>query len=385
MAAYGGAVYLAALAGAVVGGLVTYYTSWRWVFYLNLPVGLAVFAAGRRLLAPDRLLTPGPVPFDFVGLFFFLATVVSLVVVLDMGQYWGWATSPFFVPWLAALVLSGSAFVLWGVLAREPVINLRVCGVRNCGLGLAIKALFTVNLYALVAALSAYMIELRGYQWWQGALVVLPALAGLAATMLLGVRFGGAGGRKARMLAGFAVMAAATWWISSVDLYTDKRWLAAALGVWGAGAGLVVVPALLTIFEGLTPEETAHAAGLYNCTRLLPAVAVVTVLMLTLLQQRADTYFDTLRKDITYNRPVVSQTTRHVTRHFADRGGSAATSRKQAHALLSRWVHANARAYAFGAILKVLTIAPVLGAALVLFVRRAPVGISPGPDPLRRV
>jgi DHA2 family multidrug resistance protein len=367
MALYGLAVYLAALAGPVVAGLLTAALSWRWVFYLDLPLGLAAAARAVRLLEAERPAPAGPVPFDFVGLVLFLAAVAALNVVLDMGQYWGWATSPFFVPWLAALVICGGAFVLWGALARAPLIDLRLFAVRNYALGIAIKAVFSINLYVLLGLLSAYMIGLRRYQWWQGALVFLPAAAVFAVLAAGSVRWQSY--RRGRMFAGMALMALATWSISAVDLYTDKRWLAAGVALWAAGAGLVLVPVMRTIFEGLTPAQTLHAAGVFNMTRLLPAYAA-GALLAALLVQRADAHFDRLREDVTYNRPIVSETTRHLLRHYADRGSGLERSRQQARATLGRWVHANARAFALQTILRYLALVPVVGMGMVVFVRR---------------
>ena len=127
------------------------------------------------------------VPFTWIpGLLWFVLKICFLLfvfmvlcgtVVLDMGQYWGWFTSPFFVPWFVAFALLASGFVFWGLRAPAPLIDLRPFGERNFGVGLTIKALFSANLSVLLSLLSAYMIGARGYQWWQGALVILPALA----------------------------------------------------------------------------------------------------------------------------------------------------------------------------------------------------------------
>jgi DHA2 family multidrug resistance protein len=365
MAVYGLTVYLASLLGPVVGGLLTAWLSWRALFLMNLPLGLTAAALGAWLLPRDRPAPAGPVRLDVVGLVLFLGSVAALSVVLDMGQYWGWLRSPFFVPWLAALVVLGAGFVLWGTLAAEPLINLRLFAVRNYALGIGIKAAFSINLYALLGLLSAYMIELRGYQWWQGALVLLPAFVTLSATTAASVsrvRY-----HRLRMGAGLALMALATWVMGAVDLYTDKRWLAALLGVWGAGAGLVVVPVMLTLFEGLTPAETLQAAGVYNITRMLPAF-VVGATLVTVHTQRADAHFDRLRQRITHNRPLVSETRHHLAHHYAARGSSAGVQQKQAHATLGRWAHANAKAFAFQTVLRYLALVPALGVGLVWFV-----------------
>src|SRR5690606_5723229 len=134
--------------------------------------------------------------------------------------------------------------------------------------------IFSVNLFVLASLLSGYMIGARGYQWWQGGLVFAPATVAMVVAMLAGARFGGDRDRKLRIFAGLATMAAATWQLGRVDLYTSKVELAALLGVWGAGAGLAIGPTMLTVFAGLPREALAHAAGVFNIFRSIPVFAV---------------------------------------------------------------------------------------------------------------
>jgi EmrB/QacA subfamily drug resistance transporter len=368
MAIYGMGVYLSALAGAPLAGLLTAWYSWRLLFILNLPLGLAVGLLAWWALPPDRPASRDRPPFDWLGLSLLASLVVALSVVLDLGQYWGWLTSPFFVPWFVGLVVSLAAFVAWGVLAPAPLVNLRPLGVRHFTLGLGIKMAFSVNLYVLVGLLSGYMIGLRGYQWWQGSLVLLPALAAMFAALLAGTFWGTDGNRKARMFLGLALMALSTGLLSVVDLYTAKGWQAVHLAVWGAGAGLVTGPALLTTFEGLSAEQTLRTAGVFNILRSLP-VFVAGGILGTLLTRHTDARFDVLRQTIRYNRPVVEETRRGSASYFLQQGSSRAVAGKQAHAALGRWVHANARSFALQDVLGLLAMVPAAGLILVLLVR----------------
>lgn len=370
MALYGMSVYLPALAGAPLGGLLTAWLSWRLVFLVNLPLGGLVAATAWRVLPPDRPAEPAPERFDWLGLGLLLAWVSCLNVVLDLGQYWGWLHSPFFVPWFVGLVVALAAFVAWGVWGRDPLINLRPLAVPHFALGLGIKVLFSINLFVLVGLLAGYQITLRGYQWWQGSLVLLPALATMALGVVAGVAVGNDGNRKARMFLGLALMATATWLLAALDVYTAKGWLTLHLAVWGAGAGLVVGPALLTAFEGLTNEQTLRTAGVFNILRSLPVFLVAGTLA-TLLTQRTDAHFDTLRQDIRYNRPVVAQALRAPAQHYVQRGSGRGTAGKQAHATLARWVHGNARAFALQDVLRLLALVPAAGLLLVPLVRVA--------------
>lgn len=364
MALYGMAIYIPALAGATLGGLFTTLLSWRLIFAVVFPLGLTAGSAAWLLLPPDREATRPRGTFDLFGLFLLLSWISTMSVVLDMGQYWGWLASPFFVPWLAGFVLSFAAFLAWGIFAAAPLINLRVLANRNFSLGLGIKALFSIDVIVLVSLLSNYMVNLRGYQWWQASLVLAPASLTMLASLLAGVLIGSDANRKARMLVGLAVMSAATAAFAWVDVYTSKFLLAAWMTFWGAGAGLVVGPALLTAFEGLDTEETLRAAGIFNIFRSLPAY-IAGAILAVLLTQGTDKQFDVLRQTIRYNRPIVADALRDPERHFTERGSPAVFASAQAHAGLGRWVHLNARAFAFQGIFFYLAMVPALGIVLV--------------------
>jgi DHA2 family multidrug resistance protein len=379
MAIYGMGVYLSALAGAPLGGLLTAWSSWRLLFLVNLPLGALVGLLAWWALPPDRPADPVRPPFDWLGLGLLASCVVTLSVVLDLGQYWGWLTSPFFVPWLVGLAVSGVAFVAWGTWASAPLVNLRPLAVSHFALGLGIKIAFSVNLYVLVALVSAYMIDLRGYQWGQGSLVLLPALAAMLVALLAGTYWGTDGNRKARMFVGLALMALATGLLSVLDLYTARGWQAAHLTMWGAGAGLVAGPALLTTFEGLSNEQTLRTAGVFNILRTLP-VFVAGGILGTLLTQHRDAQFDVLRQTVRYNRPTVAEALRGTQSHFLQQGSDRALAGKQAHAALGQWVHANARAFALQGVLRLLALVPAAGLVLVLLVH-VPARATSAPRP----
>ena len=376
MAIYGIGLYLAAILGSSLGGFLVHAFSWRSVFLVNFPIGFIILVFGVYIHPTVATLQQESKPFDLVGFLLFAGWVLTMIVVLVMGQYWGWFCSPFFVPWFLALVVAFSGFVIWGVFARDPLINLRPLAVRNFGLGLCIKGVFAIDLYLLLGFISSYMINLRGYQWWQGALVFLPGFCSMLGTMLIGARWGRDHNRKARMFLGMAGMTVMTWYIAAhVDLYWSKVPLSIALTLWAACAGFVIGPAMLTIFHGFSSSRLGYAAGVYNIIRTLPAFCVGALLVI-LLTRQSDFQFDRLRLDITHNRPLVTETYKRIEHHFAERGSGRALQKKQAQALMTKWVHANARVFAFRTGLKYLALVTALGPLLILFLHPPPTIVS---------
>ncbi len=130
------------------------------------------------------------------------------------------------------------------------------------------------------------------------------------------------------MFVGLAVMSAATWQFFLLDMYTSKFWMAAVMGVWGLGAGLVIAPALRIMFEFLPLEEAVTLAGVFNILRALPAY-IVTVTLVTFWTQGTDIQFDTLRQTVQYNVPVAQASYRSAAERFAIRGSAHSESEKQ--------------------------------------------------------
>jgi hypothetical protein len=183
----------------------------------------------------------------------------------------------------------------------------------------------------------------------------------------LGALFGTDANRKARIFIGLAIMAGATAAVRNVDLYTAKALIATYLACWGAGAGLVIGPALLTAFENLSSEEALHSAGFFNIARSLPAYIVGSILVI-LLTQNTDAQFDVLRQNIRFNRAIVEQAFVQADRHFVNHPSSGGPPGKQAHAFIGKWVLANARVFALQGIFGLLSMTTAAGLALVALI-----------------
>lgn len=360
MALYGMAVYVPSLAGAVVGGLATAWISWRMIFWIDIPLALAMAAVAWRLLPPDRSLQRSSMRFDFFGAMILICCVISLNVIVDLGQYWGWTNSRFLVSWLVGGIVAVMAFVVWGLYGQNPLIALRPLARRHFAYGLAIKVAFTVNLYVVLEMVSSYMINLRHYQWWQGALVIAAALIAMIIGIVMGVLIGSNDNRKLRMSVGLIIMSLTTWQLAVLDVYTAKTLLAAILAVWGWGAGLVCGPALTTTFERLSFQQAMEGAGVFNIARTLPAF-VVGGLAITLVVRHGDENFDWYRLDIQHNRPVVQQALRDVTQHAINRGSDHTSASRQAHAVLTGWVHANSTTYGYQDVFRFMALVPCIG------------------------
>ena len=228
MTLFGVAALFAPVVGPTLGGYLTDNYNWRWIFYINLPIGTLAFVASYFLLDdPDYLkaeraeLKSKPLNFDYIGLGLLALTVSCWEIVLSKGQQWDWFGDPF---WRVQTLASLFALALGGLIFRElrianPVVNFRPLAERNFAMCCIIIFCAFGTLYAASTSLPALLQSLFGYDAYHSGLVMSPS--GIAAIAVL-VVVGGLLGRgiDARWMigAGLVVVGAANYWMSLMNL-----------------------------------------------------------------------------------------------------------------------------------------------------------------------
>ena len=166
-------------------------------------------------------------------------------------------------------------------------------------------------------------------------------------------------------------MAAGTWLLSDLDLFTDKRWLAAVVALWASGAGLMASPVICTPLEGLDPQQVASSASIKNLFRVLPSFVgggIVSVL----IERRTDARFDSMRQLLTTNRPPILDVYRGLVDYLTLHGFSPDDAAAQARRIITQFLRDNATVYADQAAFQYLALLPVLGVALAFLLRPSP-------------
>jgi MFS transporter, DHA2 family, multidrug resistance protein len=228
MTLFGLAALIAPVVGPTLGGWITDSYSWRWVFLINVPVGLLAFAGCYILLRdPDYLinqrmeLRKQPFHFDSIGLSLLVITIVCWEVMLSKGQEWDWLGDPFWrVQTLAVLFAAGLiGLIFWELRHPNPVVNFRPMRERNFSACCLIIFCAYAVLYASSTSLPGLLQSLFGYDALNAGLVMSPG--GFFAIVALPVVGGLIGrGTDARWLiaAGVLTMAAGSYWMSQLNL-----------------------------------------------------------------------------------------------------------------------------------------------------------------------
>jgi MFS transporter, DHA2 family, multidrug resistance protein len=228
MTLFGLAALLAPVVGPTLGGWITDSYSWRWVFFINVPVGLLALAACYVVLRdPDyvvaqrRELRKRPFRFDSIGLSLLVVVIVCWEVVLSKGQEWDWLSDPFWrVQTLAVLFAIGLiALIYWELRHPSPVVNFRPLRERNFAACCIIIFCAFAVLYASSTSLPSLLQSLFGYNALNAGLVMSPAgIFAVLAMPIVGRLLGRGTDARWMIAAGLLTMAAGNYWMSQMNL-----------------------------------------------------------------------------------------------------------------------------------------------------------------------
>ena len=228
MTLFGLAALIAPVVGPTLGGWITDEYTWRWVFLINVPVGLLAFAACyAKLRDPEYLvaqrleLKKRPFQFDSIGLSLLVIVMVSWEVMLSKGQEWDWLGDPFWrVQTLAICFAVGlAALLFWELRHRSPVVNFRPLRERNFAACCIIIFFAYAALYGASTSLPGLLQSLFGYDALDAGVVMSPAgFFAIVAMPIVACMLGR--GRDARWLiaAGLLGMTAGNYWMSQMNL-----------------------------------------------------------------------------------------------------------------------------------------------------------------------
>ena len=269
MALYGLGVVVAPIIGPTLGGWITDNYSWRWIFYINLPIGiLAAFMANTFVQDPPYIKNQKPGAIDYIGFGLMALGLASLELTLDMGQQNDWFSSSFIIfTTVAALTLLAS-FILWELYGTdEPIVNLRIFKNRNFAVGTILIASVGVVLYGSTALLPLFLQTLLGYPAVQSGLAVSPrGIGSLISMLIVGRLIGKIDGRYLIMF-GFAVLAYSTYMLTGINLEIATNSIIFPIIISGFAMGFVFVPLTTLSMGTLSNEQLGNATGIYNLMR----------------------------------------------------------------------------------------------------------------------
>jgi EmrB/QacA subfamily drug resistance transporter len=266
---------LAAAAGPVLGGLLV-QASWRWVFIVNVPIGIAAIVAGRRVL-PRIPAEGGPLP-DLAGAVLLAAGIGGLTLALVEANAWGWSSWRVAVVLLAALASLG-AFLLRSRSHASPILELALLREPRYALAVGATALFSAAFGAMLLSIVLWLQEDWGWSALKAGLAVAPGPLMVPPISLLSGRLIPRFGSGGVIAAGCVLFAGGiVWWATAIRLEPDYL-PDAVVGMLltGAGVGLAFPTLFATATSALPPSRFATGAAVVSMARQIGFAVGVAV------------------------------------------------------------------------------------------------------------
>jgi EmrB/QacA subfamily drug resistance transporter len=277
MAPLGAVFGVSAVAGPLLGGWLTDAVDWRWVFWINLPLGAAVLAISALTLPlPKRKNTAA---IDYAGMILLALALTGMVLTATWGgSQYAW-TSAAILTLAAVTVALTVAFVVVEIRAAEPVIPMRLFRNRTFTVTTLLGLLVGAGLMGAIAYLPTHLQMAYGLDATESGLLLLPMVVAMfAATMASGAVVTKTGRYKALPIAGTLIAAGGMLAMSTLDLGTPLWQLCVYLGLLGAGLGLFMQIIVLAVQNAVSPHEIGTATSSNNLSRELGVTVGVAVL-----------------------------------------------------------------------------------------------------------
>jgi len=302
MALFGGGIMIGPILGPVLGGWLTDSYNWRWVFLVNLPVGVICTLLLVRFLPKTEQHARR---FDMFGFILLAVAIGSLQLFLDRGAQKDWLQSWEIIIELGLAIGGFWMFVVHIVTAKEPLFERGMFADRNFATGLLFMAVTGVLLLAGLALLPPLLQNLYGYSVLQSGYLTAPRGVGTLISMLLAGRL--VGKFDARLLVGIGVvlMGTSLWMMTGFALDQPSMPVITSGVVQGLGLGLIFVPLQSLAFETLKPHLRTTAASLLNLARNVGGSVGISVVSAQLIRMSQVAHADLASNITSQTLPMV--------------------------------------------------------------------------------
>jgi MFS transporter, DHA2 family, multidrug resistance protein len=328
---------IAPVAGPLLGGWISDNYSWPWIFFINIPVGIAtvyaIWAIYRDRESPIRKL-----PIDSVGLGLLVVWIAALQIMLDKGKELDWFGSTQIVVLAVVAVVGFVLFMIWELTEDHPVVDLTLFGRRNFAMGALTLSVAYGVFFGNLVLLPLWLQTQMGYTATDAGYVLAPV--GFLAVLMSPIigRLVGKVDSRAIATASFLLFAIIAWLRSRFNVQADMATLLFPTILQGAAVACFFIPLVSITLSGLPPERIASASGLSNFARIT-AGAFGTSIYTTLWENRAALHHAQLADAVNNGNAAALQAFGNL--------GAAGLDRTQTLALLNRLVDQQAYMLAF--------------------------------------
>lgn len=346
MAAFGIGILLAPILGPTLGGYITDNFSWRWIFYLNLPVGLVSLFMIRQFVVDPSYIHRKPGRVDLWGIGFLALGIGSLQIVLDTGQRNDWFSSDYIRFFAICCVAGLAALIIREMRTRDPVVDLRALANRTFSAGVFLIGLLGFVLYASLVLLPIYLQTLLGYPAYNAGLALSPrGIGSLATTPLAGYLTGKTNPRRL-LIFGVLLGTVTMFDLSKLNLnagYWDIFWPQV---FQGAALSFLFIPLMAISMSSIPKEKMGNATSIFNLMRNIGGSFGIAI-MSTFLSRRNQLHQNHLIEKIQPGTPASREMLRGLQGMFHVNGADNVTASRKALGALYGMVQRQAAMLSF--------------------------------------
>ncbi|MCX8042761.1 MAG: DHA2 family efflux MFS transporter permease subunit [Desulfobacterota bacterium] len=304
---YGLGASCAPALGPTLGGIITEHLSWRWIFYVNLPIGLfgifltlvVLWETGDRSLQPKR--------FDLPGFFTMAIAFGSFITFLSKGQEKGWLQSDFILALIIIFCVSLPLFIWIELTTEYPLFDLRIFRYRNFTLSMLCMFAMSAAIYGIFMMIPLYLERFRQFTTLTTGLTMLPGSIMAGVGVFIAGYLSDKYDPQKLFLYSSVFMFLTGLLLSSIDMDTERTTIVVLFMLWNIPLAFNFPPIQAIGFSGVPDDKISLVSCGQNASRLL-AGSVGTAIAVTILERRADLFFETFGRHVSYDNIVAMNT-----------------------------------------------------------------------------
>jgi MFS transporter, DHA2 family, multidrug resistance protein len=376
MGFWGLGIVVAPILGPVVGGWITETYNWRWVFYINLPVGaMSIYMIQRYVFDPPylRKVSQG---IDYWGMGMLVVGIGALQFVLDKGQTEDWFESNLIVTLAVVSAVSLIALIWYELHTDAPIVDLRVFKNRTYATGVLLMTVVGFVLYGSLVLLPVMLQTLMGYSSLEAGKAMAPrGMGSLIMMPIVGMLTSKVDPRKLLAL-GLLIGGGTMLWLGQINLNAGQMDIMIPQFLQGMGMALLFVPLTTVSMSSIVPQRMGNATSLFNLMRNIGG-GVGIAMTGTYLARHRQVVAAGLGENVSLYDPVTQSTLSQITQGMIAAGADVTTATERAYVILHGMILRQASMVSFVTVFRLLGMLFLILIPLVLLMRRPSKGSAP--------